>query len=62
MDSGWGTYWASASRVPGAGAIGWDPISIFGLAPVLIIVTVFLTGFVTVFLAGFLWESRRISR
>jgi hypothetical protein len=43
-----------ASKEQGAGAIGWDPISVIRPGPVLIILAVFV--------AGFLWEFRRPSR
>jgi hypothetical protein len=46
--------WVLASKEHGAGAIGWDLISVIGPGPVLIILAVFV--------AGFLWEFRRASR
>ncbi len=46
--------WVLTSKEQGAGAIGWDPISVIRPGPVLIILAVFV--------AGFLWEFRRASR
>ena len=46
--------WVLASKEQGAGAIGWDPISVVRPAPLLIVMAVFV--------AGFLWQFRRASR
>jgi uncharacterized BrkB/YihY/UPF0761 family membrane protein len=43
--------WVAASKEQGAGAVGWDPISVIRPGPVLIILAVFVVGF--------LWEFRR---
>jgi hypothetical protein len=43
-----------ASKERGAGAIGWNPISVMRPGPVLIMLAVFV--------AGFLWEFSRVSR
>ena len=47
-------YVSSWPLEQGAGAIGWDPISVVRPGPVLIMLAVFV--------AGFLWEFRRASR
>jgi uncharacterized membrane protein len=46
--------WIAAPKEQGAGAIGWDPISVVRPGSELVILAVFV--------AGFLWQFRRASR
>jgi len=41
---------------PGEGSIGWDPISLIRMNPMLWFVPVFI------FLTGFIWEYRRLAK